>query len=211
MRLVNIEHFLQTTSRAVRNSERDGKPVKVLEVSRSFATDKATLWGMLTTPEKLAKCFLPVSGDLKVGGRFQFEGNAGGEILACEPYDKISVTWEMQGQPSWVDLTFESVEGGTSMKLQHIAEVPDEFWVQFGPGAVGIGWELGLAGLTKYIETDGAFTSADGMGWVMSDEGKQVIAGSNDGWVVASIASGTPEQEAKTAGETVYGFYTGTP
>jgi hypothetical protein len=28
---------------------------------------------------------MPISGELRVGGSFQLEGNAGGEILTCEP------------------------------------------------------------------------------------------------------------------------------
>ena len=27
----------------------------------------------------------PISGDLRLGGRYQLQGNAGGEILVCEP------------------------------------------------------------------------------------------------------------------------------
>jgi hypothetical protein len=33
----------------------------------------------------LRRRFPPVSGDLRLGGKYQLGGNAGGEILACEP------------------------------------------------------------------------------------------------------------------------------
>lgn len=36
---------------------------------------------------------MPVSGELRVGGAFQLEGNAGGEILACEPPNLVRLTW----------------------------------------------------------------------------------------------------------------------
>lgn len=206
---MNIENFLQTTSRAVRNAKRDGMPVKILEVSRSFPGSKESLWEMLTVPEKLSRCFLPVTGDLREGGHFQFEGNAGGTILACEPHDRIETTWEMHGQESWVELTLKDVAGGVSLTLLHTAAVPDDLWRQFGPGAVGIGWEMGFAGLQKHIESGGTFTSAEGMGWAASDEGVAVMRGSSDGWADASIAAGTPVEEAKAAAATVIALYTG--
>ena len=36
-----------------------------------------------------------------------------------------------------------SPTGGTRLELEHIAHVDDERWAEFGPGAVGIGWDLG--------------------------------------------------------------------
>ena len=35
----------------------------------------------LTDPERIGRWFLPISGDFRLGGRYQFEGNAGGKIL----------------------------------------------------------------------------------------------------------------------------------
>ena len=43
------------------------------------------VWDAVTDPDRLKRWFLPISGDLRVGGTFQLEGNAGGEILSCEP------------------------------------------------------------------------------------------------------------------------------
>ena len=48
---------------------------------RTFDAPIAATWAALTEPERVAQWFLPVSGDLRVGGTFQTEGNAGGEIL----------------------------------------------------------------------------------------------------------------------------------
>ena len=42
------------------------------------------VWDALTNPERIGRWFLPISGDYRLGGRYQFEGNAGGEIVACE-------------------------------------------------------------------------------------------------------------------------------
>ncbi len=46
---------------------------------------------------------------------------------------------------SWIELRLTPVEdGGTRFELEHIAHVDDERWAEFGPGAVGVGWDTGL-------------------------------------------------------------------
>ena len=39
----------------------------------------------------------------------------------------------------------------TTLVLEHTAIVPDEMWAQFGPGAVGVGWDGGLLGLSLHL------------------------------------------------------------
>jgi len=209
MKSMNIESFLKTTSRKVKSADRDGIPVKILEVSRSFPGSKASLWEMITTPEKLKKCFMPVSGYLHEGGRFQFEGNAGGTILSCQPHDRITTTWEMHGQESWLELLLKDVPGGVSLTLLHTASVPDDLWTQFGPGAVGIGWELGFAGLEKYVQSNGDFDASAGTGWESSEEGIALVHGSSQGWADASVDAGTSPEIAQSASLAVVGFYIG--
>ena len=75
---------LGAVARAVEDGAHDGSPVKVVVASAPTPTDVADLWDSAHRPERLARWFAPVSGDLEVGGRFQVEGNAGGEVLACD-------------------------------------------------------------------------------------------------------------------------------
>ncbi len=35
--------------------------------------------------------------------------------------------------------------------LEHIAHVEGDLWDRFGPGAVGVGWDLALMGLARYL------------------------------------------------------------
>jgi len=35
--------------------------------------------------------------------------------------------------------------------LEHTAVVPPEMWDQFGPGAVGVGWDLALVGFAAHL------------------------------------------------------------
>ena len=51
------------------------------------------VWDALTNPERIGRWFLPISGDYRLGGRYQLEGNAGGEIVACERPNRLQVTW----------------------------------------------------------------------------------------------------------------------
>jgi uncharacterized protein YndB with AHSA1/START domain len=39
------------------------------------------VWDACTDPGRINRWFLPVTGDLRVGGRFSLEGNASGEIV----------------------------------------------------------------------------------------------------------------------------------
>src|SRR5260370_1198987 len=55
------------------------------------------------------RALLPIIGDLRLGGHYQFEGNAGGTFTRCEPPRLLSVSWEIGGTPSW--LTVSLAEG----------------------------------------------------------------------------------------------------
>ena len=57
------------------------------------------VWDACTTAERIGRWLMPVSGDLRrLGGKYQLEGNAGGEIVSCEPPRLLRVTWAL-GRP----------------------------------------------------------------------------------------------------------------
>lgn len=82
-------------TREVRSGTRDGAPTKIVVARREYATDQKDLWSALTDRERIPRWFLPVSGDLEVGGRYQTEGNAGGVVERCDEPELFAVTWEM--------------------------------------------------------------------------------------------------------------------
>src|SRR5262249_11945464 len=110
-----------------------GKPARVVIAGRRYDTDIDDLWDALTNGERIPRWFLPISGDLKLGGRYQFKGNAGGEITRCEPPRLLAVTWEYGPEVSWLNVTLAAEAAGTRLELEHIAHVSDERWEQFGP------------------------------------------------------------------------------
>ncbi len=70
-------------AREIRSGSRDGKPTKIAIARRWYAAERLDVWDAITNAERLPRWFLPVSGDLAVGGRYQLEGNASGVIEAA--------------------------------------------------------------------------------------------------------------------------------
>jgi uncharacterized protein YndB with AHSA1/START domain len=177
---------------------------------RSYPAPISDVWDALTNAERIPRWFLPISGDLRLGGRYQLKGNAGGEIQACEPPRHLAVTWEHGGQVSWVTVRLaEEAAGRTQLELEHLAHVDDKFWDQYGPGAVGVGWDLALMGLGRHLETGAALDPQAAMAWPTSAEGKGFVRGSSDDWCRASTAAGTPSPAAQAAAARTTAFYTG--
>ena len=75
--MFDVANHLGATTRAIEDSTHEGTPVKVVVASRTYPTDADDLWQAITDPERIPRWFAPVSGELRLGGRFQIEGNAG--------------------------------------------------------------------------------------------------------------------------------------
>ena len=146
---MNIE--LAAVSRGLTTTTRDGEQVRLLTIERTYAAPAGDVWSALTDPSRIKRWLAPVSGDLELGGRYQIEGNAAGTVLGCEPPAQLSITWEFGGHVSWVDVLLAEDGEGTRLRLEHYAPSAPTHWDDFGPGAVGIGWELALMGLGLHL------------------------------------------------------------
>ncbi len=207
---IDITATLGAVVREVASREHEGRMARVIVAGRTYDTDIDDLWDALTNAERIPRWFLPISGDLRLGGRYQLEGNAGGEITRCEPPRLLAVTWACGGDPSWVTVMLaEDPKGGTRLELEHVAYVDDALWKQFGPGAVGVGWDLAMMGLGRHLETGAAADPQAAMAWAGSAEGKDFMRRASDAWAQASIASGTDAEEARAAAARTTAFYTG--
>jgi len=208
----DIGGIIGAVTRAVSQREHGGRPARVIVASRSYDTTPADVWDAITNPERIPRWFLPISGELRLGGRYQLQGNAGGEITRCEPPRHLAVTWEFGGEVSWVKVELsEDGKGGTHLELEHIAHVDDARWAQFGPGAVGVGWDMTLMGLDRHLATGAANDPQRFMAWVASPEGKDFVRRSSADWCRASITAGTEESAASAAARRTTAFYTGEP
>ncbi len=210
--MFDVAKHLGAITRAVEDSTHEGTPVKVVVATRTYPTEIDDLWQAVTDPERIARWFAPVSGDLRLGGRFQVEGNAGGEVRACEAPRHLAITWEFGGDVSWVDLVLEEAADGAALTLRHAADVADsEHWSTYGPGAVGVGWELGLMGLSEYVAAGEGVSHDEFEAWGASPDGQALMTGAASGWGEAdALVSGDPEASRAAAARTA-AFYTGAP
>src|SRR5690606_32456886 len=159
---LDVAHHISEVSRTVGTRTLESGEARVLTASRVYPTDVDDLWDAVTNPDRIARWFLPVSGDLRVGGRYSLQGNADGTIEECEPPNRFAATWEFGGQVSWIEVRIEEEDDGQArFTLEHVAHVDDDMWTQFGPGAVGVGWDGALMGLALHVSNNEAAKPTD--------------------------------------------------
>jgi uncharacterized protein YndB with AHSA1/START domain len=206
---IDIAKQIGAVARDVATRDYEGKPARVVVLAQTYKTTPEDLWEAVTTAERLPRWFSPVTGDFKLGGRFQIQGNASGTVLVCEPPKHLKISWEYGGDVSWVEVRIETAAPGSArLTLEHIAYEGDH-WKQFGPGATGVGWDLAVMGLDRHIESGGGQIAADGMAWMMSDEGKSFMRQCSEEWRRAAIAGGADPDAAKAAADQTTAAYTG--
>jgi hypothetical protein len=148
----------------------------------------------VTRPDRLKRWFMPISSELRVGGSFQLEGNAGGEILTCEPPQLLRVTFGGPTSVVEVRLTAQG-EGNTMLELEHT--VPIEM-AQSGAGAlyVGPGWDGVLMGLDLFLRGKAV---GDLVAAANSLEAQEFSKQSVHAWAVVVQDSGTATAEQLAA------------
>ncbi|TDD28484.1 SRPBCC family protein [Kribbella turkmenica] len=132
-----------------REVSRTGETATVV-MRRTYRAEPEELWDALTNPERMRRWFWPVSGDFTVGGTYQLENNAGGEILECEPPKRFKVSFG--GPTSLLELRLQpGADASTELELEHTMSEPP---APGGSGAlwVGPGWDGGLLGLALYVD-----------------------------------------------------------
>ena len=187
---------------------------RVVRLRRTYPAAIDDVWDALTDPGRIGRWFLPISGDLRVGGHYQFEGNAGGTIVACERPHRLVATWVYMDTGNPADISevvvrlAEAGDEATTLELEHTAVVPAEMWDQFGPGAVGVGWEGGLLGLELHLRGGSV---GDPIAWQVSDEGRAFNRTSSAAWGEANVAAGADADAAARAVTNTNEFYAPTP
>jgi uncharacterized protein YndB with AHSA1/START domain len=211
--MIDAKHHISDVRRTLGTRVLEAGEARVLTISQVYDTDLDDLWDVVTSAERIPRWFLPVSGELKLGGRYQLEGNAGGTIERCDPPHSFAATWEYGEEVSWIEVRLtEAGAGRTRFELEHVAHVDDQRWAEYGPGAVGVGWDGALLGLASHFAADGSgITPAEAAAWMGSDDGRQFFTLSSERWREASVAAGTPADEARAAADRTTAAYTGTP
>jgi uncharacterized protein YndB with AHSA1/START domain len=207
--VIDIKHQINEVRREVGSRTLEAGEARVVIISQTYNGSLDDVWDACTNPERIRRWFMPISGDLKLGGRYQLEGNAGGIVQRCDPPNSFAATWEFGGQLSWIEVRLaEQPDGRIQLDLEHLAPVTS-MWAEFGPGAVGVGWDLILLGLALHLSGGEQMDPQQGAIWVASDDGRQFIGLSSDSWCRASVDAGTSRDEAEAAAERTLAFYTG--
>jgi uncharacterized protein YndB with AHSA1/START domain len=210
--MIDVTQQISSVDRQVGHRTIEAGEARTVVISRVYDTPLEDLWEACTSPGRLARWFLPISGDLRLGGRYEIEGNASGTIERCEPPDGLAATWEYGGATSWVELRLTpEPDGGSRFALEHIAHVDDHIWAQFGPGAVGIGWDQLLIALTLHLAGAERPQPETVEAWKASEDGRLFTRLSSDRWAEASIAAGADPVEARAAAARTTDAYTGEP
>lgn len=204
----NVEKNLGAVERSVASLERDGRPAHAVVLARRYATSPEDLWDAVTSADRIPRWFLPITGNLELGGSYQLEDNAGGRITACRPPSSFAITWEFGGFVTWVDVQVSAAGSDRArLTVTHTAH-HSEHWDTFGPGATGVGFEMGLLGLYMHL-TDPDQPRPDPLEFAMSPDGKALLTGSGRAWGEAAIAAGADPERARAAAACTIAFYTG--
>ncbi|MBB3675108.1 SRPBCC family protein [Modestobacter versicolor] len=183
-----VDEIVAAHRDVVRRGDDDAELIAVT-ARRRYDAAVADVWDAVTDPARLARWFAPVSGELRVGGAFQVEGNAGGEVTECDPPHAFTVTWG--GPQSVVRLRLTPDGEATELSLEH--SVPVAF-AGSGAGAlyVGPGWDVAVLGLALHLRGEEV---GDPAAWEGTPEVARFNAATIDAWAEVVRASGTAQPE----------------
>lgn len=212
--MIDIVHEIEAIQREVGSGRIPAGDGRSLTLQRTYDAPIDEVWDAVTNPERISRWFLPITGDYRLGGHYQLEGNARGDILACERPSRFRVTWVYADTGNPADVSELEVrlaaagEDATTLVLEHTAVVPDEMWEQYGPGAVGVGWDQGLLGLSLHLRGESV---EDPMAWQLSEEGREYAKRSSEAWGQANLAAGADAETVKRTVANTLAFYTTGP
>jgi uncharacterized protein YndB with AHSA1/START domain len=194
--MIDIASQLNAIHRQVEQqppADGSGERVSVL-LRRSYDAPIGDVWDALTQPDRIQRWLMPIGGELRVGGNFQLEGNAGGEVLTCEPPRLLKVTFGGPGSIVEVRLTPDG-DRDTVLELEHT--VPIEM-AQSGAGAlyVGPGWDGALLGLGLFLRGEAV---GDPVAAASSPQAQEFSKQSVHAWAEVVKDSGTATAEQLTA------------
>ena len=212
--MIDIVREIEAVQRDVGSKTIPAGEGRTVRLRREYDAPIEDVWDALTNPDRIGRWFLPISGDYRLGGRYQFEGNAGGEIVECERPHRLKVTWVYgevlsDADVSEVELRLSTVDGGaTRLELEHAAVVPEDRWAEYGPGAVGVGWDGAVLGLSLHLRGG---SIEDPEAWQVSAEGRDFYARSSQRWGEANKAAGADPEVAARAVTNTTAFYAPEP
>jgi uncharacterized protein YndB with AHSA1/START domain len=215
--MVDVDTQIDAVERAIITRDVDGVTSRVQTLDQTYRSSVEEVWDAITSADRIGRWFLPITGDLRLGGRYELEGNASGSVESCVPpgtadTPQFRVTWEFGGGVTWLTVRLHAVAPEqTRLELEHVArveDVPPEMWEQYGPAGTGIGWDSGLLGLSLHL-TDPDARPGDIEAWTASEEGRRFMRRSADAWADAHAGDGVSPDAARAAADATFKMYTG--
>lgn len=96
--MIDVTQQISAVRRQVGTRVLEAGEARTVTVSQTYNAAIDDVWDACTNPERIPRWFLPITGELRVGGRYQLEGNAGGTIESCDPPTSLGATWEFGGR-----------------------------------------------------------------------------------------------------------------
>lgn len=91
---------------------------RVAVFTRTYETTIEDLWDACTDPDRLRRWYVPVTGDLRVGGSFAQLNMGSGTILACDAPHLLKLS--LGGGVDEIELRLSpGTDGTTTLELQH--------------------------------------------------------------------------------------------
>ncbi|WP_337824801.1 SRPBCC family protein [Amycolatopsis sp. A1MSW2902] len=182
-----------------------------IELRRDYDASVDEVWNAITDPERLGRWLKPVTGDLRLGGSFELDVGEHGEILACDPPQRLRVSWLFEpGADEWPGTSEVEVRlspgtaGGTEFELVHAAAVGEPMFPTYGPGAGGVGWDLHLLSLSRFL-ADGETLDHDEFRTLSG--GREFARRSAAAWGEAHLAAGGDPDRVAAAVAATTAFY----
>ena len=191
---------LTTVQRSMGNREIAEGAARTAVLRRRYDAPIDEVWNAITTPDRVDRFFLPLSGDLRAGGSFALQGQASGDILACDAPHLLRLQWTPPGDRGYSDqvevrLTADGLDA-TWLELEH-ASVADVFRNDPDTGCygVGTGWEGPLHYLGEYLR--GALPDRPSTEWYTFDETEELRLANYRGTEWAKVEA----QHARSTGD----------
>lgn len=205
--------FLGAEFRDVGERSHNGHTVRVVGASRVFATTQDDLWDALTNKDRLSRWFAPVQGALQPGGHYKIKDNAKGKITHCDPPNEFDLTWVIFFNTSWVEVRLSPEDGGTRLSLEHLMRkgfLSEKHWKKYGPGATGVGWDIGFLSLGLHIEKPSeAIDPNEQEAWMATFAGKAFLRECATRWGQSHVEGGETHSNAEAAAGRTATFYAG--
>nr|WP_269329979.1 SRPBCC family protein [Kineosporia babensis] len=176
-------------------------------MEQAYDTPPDDLWNACTDPERLPRWFEPITGDLREGGRYKLESSGTeGTVERCRPPSQLDITWEYEGDVSWVRVRIAAVGEGSRLTLEHSAP-EDEYWRTYGPCSGGFGWDESFLALRLLLEGDERAAPEALQKMLATPEGSSFMDASLASWSSAYVEWGAGVEEAREAARRAGDFY----